>query len=152
MNKALLVGRLGKNPEVRYNGDKAVAKFNLAVDRKFSNPKETDWLPCVCFGKLAEFAEKYLTKGTKVIVAGRIQTGSYTNKDNVRVYTTDIICDEIEFAESKSTGAGNAGPSSPESDGPSVPVSDPAPGIPSDFSSATDDVFSDGEEEELPFL
>ena len=103
MNKVLLMGRLTKDPETRGEGDKKAAKFTLAVDRKFKKEgsTEADFISCVSFSKSAEFCEKYLKKGTKVVLVGRIQTGSYTNKEGAKVYTTDIVVDEIEFAESK---------------------------------------------------
>ena len=99
MNKVIIDGRLTRDPEVRYSEQQANARFTVAVDRWKKG--EADFLPCVAFGKVAEFVEKYLTKGRKVIVFGRIQTGSYTNRDGVKVYTTDIIAEEIEFADSK---------------------------------------------------
>lgn len=104
MNKVILMGRLTRDPEIRGEGDKKVSRYSLAVDRKYKKDGEesTDFLNCVCFGKSAEFAERYLKKGTKIVVIGRIQTGSYTNKDGQKVYTTDIIVEEQEFAESKS--------------------------------------------------
>lgn len=107
MNKVILMGRLTRDPEVRYaqNGDKqmAIARFSLAVDRrvKQEGQQSADFINCVAFGKIGEFVEKYLTKGIKIALTGRIQTGSYTNKDNQRVYTTDIVAEDIEFAESK---------------------------------------------------
>ena len=109
MNKVILMGRLTRDPEVRYSaGDNAmaVARFSLAVDRRRrsnggSDEQTADFINCVSFGRQAEFAEKYLRKGTKLLVTGRIQTGSYTNKDGVRVYTTDVVVEEQEFAESK---------------------------------------------------
>lgn len=102
MNKAILTGRLTADPDVR-TGNTTVARYRLAVDRRFKrNGEDTaDFIPCVAFGKSAEFAEKWLKKGTKVNVVGRIQTGSYTNKDGQKVYTTDVIVEECEFAESK---------------------------------------------------
>ena len=102
MNKVILMGRLTRDPEVRYNGDKAVARFSLAVDRKFSDG--TDFPTCVAFGKTAEFIEKWFKQGLKIALEGRITTGSYTNKDGVKVYTTDVIADNVEFAESKKAG------------------------------------------------
>ena len=108
MNKVILMGRLTRDPEVRYSqGEKqtAIARFNVAVDRRKSKDQEgqsADFINCVAFGKIGEFAEKYLHKGTKITMSGRIQTGSYTNKDNQKVYTTDVVAEEIEFAESKS--------------------------------------------------
>ncbi|SFR77854.1 single-stranded DNA-binding protein [Anaeromicropila populeti] len=109
MNKVILIGRLTKDPDVRYaqgNNAMAIARFTLAVDRKYKNngQEEADFISCVSFGKTAEFAEKYLKRGTKIAVTGRIQTGSYTNKDGQKVYTTDVILEEIEFAESKNAG------------------------------------------------
>ena len=126
MNKVLLMGNIGKEIEVKYPNDKAVARFSLAVRRKFAKEGEqdTDWLNIVCFGKTAEFCEKWLHKGSKIIVIGRIATGSYTNKDGVKVYTTDIIADEIEFAESKSASQGNTqseAKAEPEDDFTNVP-------------------------------
>lgn len=106
MNKIILMGRLVRNPEVRYSqGEKpmAIARYTLAVDRKFKRDGEptADFINCIAFGKNGEFAEKYLHKGIKILVEGRIQTGSYTNKDGVKVYTTDVVVENCEFAESK---------------------------------------------------
>lgn len=106
MNKTILMGRLTRDPEVRYTqGDNAsaVARFSLAVDRRFKKDGEqtADFINCVAFGKTAEFIEKYGHKGTKFVVEGRIQTGSYTNKDGQKVYTTDVVVEQVEFAESK---------------------------------------------------
>jgi single-strand DNA-binding protein len=116
MNKVILMGRLTKVPDVRYSAGEsstAVARFSLAVDRKFKRDGEdtADFIGCVAFGKTAEFIEKYITKGTKILIEGRIQTGSYTNKDGQRVYTTDVVVEQVEFAESKSSGNndGNVG-------------------------------------------
>lgn len=99
MNRAILMGRLTKDPEIRatQNGD-SIARYTLAVDRRGDG---TDFIRCVTFKKSAEFAEKYLKKGMKICVTGRIQTGSYTNKDGTKVYTTDVIVDDQEFAENK---------------------------------------------------
>lgn len=114
MNKTILMGRLTRDPEVRYSqGDNAsaVARFSLAVDRRFKKDGEqtADFINCVAFGKTAEFIEKYGHKGTKFVVEGRIQTGSYTNKDGQKVYTTDVVVEQVEFAESKnSSGEGGA--------------------------------------------
>lgn len=111
MNKVILTGRLTKDPEVRYStGANAtcVARYTLAVDRRFKKDGEAsaDFINCVAFGKTGEFAEKYLTKGTKIAVVGRIQTGSYTDKDTgKKVYTTDIVVEEHEFCESKGTSS-----------------------------------------------
>lgn len=108
-NKVFLCGRATKDTEVKGDETK-VARYTLAVDRKYSKgeEKQTDFINCVCFGKSAEFAEKYVKKGTKLIVIGRIQTGSYTNKDGQKIYTTDVIVDEQEFAESKSSSEAQA--------------------------------------------
>lgn len=105
MNKVILCGRLTKDPEVRYNNDLAVARFNIAVDRRYQQG-ETDFPSCVAFGKTAEFLEKYGKKGTKFIVEGRIQTGSY-EKDGHKVYTTDVVVEQVEFAESKASSNDN---------------------------------------------
>lgn len=135
------MGRLTRDPEVRYSQgaqSTAVAKYSLAVDRKFKKDGEqnVDFINCVAFGKLGEFAEKYLTKGIKIAVTGRIQTGSYTNKDGVKVYTTDVIVEEQEFAESKGASQSNNQRQNPN--GP-APDKDGFSNIP------------DGIDEELPF-
>ena len=115
MNKVILMGRLTRDPEVRYSqgdGSMAIARYSLAVDRRGRNQdgdQNADFINIVAFGKSGEFAEKYLHKGTKVLVTGRIQTGSYTNKDGVKVYTTDVVAEDQEFAESKSASASNGG-------------------------------------------
>ena len=102
MNKVILMGRLTKDPEVRYSAEQtAIARYTLAVDRR-TKDAAADFIPCVAFGRSAEFAEKYLHKGIKIVIVGRIQTGSYTNRDGQKVYTTDVIVEEQEFAESKS--------------------------------------------------
>lgn len=118
MNKCVLIGRLTRDPEVRYTqGDNtmAIARYSLAVDRRFKRDgePEADFINCVAFGKAGEFAEKYLKKGTKIAVVGRIQTGSYTNKDGQKVYTTDVVVEEQEFAESKNSGSSNNNQSAP---------------------------------------
>lgn len=112
MNKVILMGRLTRDPEVRYSqreNSTAVARYSLAVDRKFKRDGDptADFINCIAFGKLGEFAEKYLRKGTKIAITGRIQTGSYTNKDGQRVYTTDVVVEEQEFAESKNAAGDN---------------------------------------------
>jgi single-strand DNA-binding protein len=109
-NKVFLMGRLTKDPEIR-TGNTQVARYTLAIDRRFSNSEEkTDFINIVAFGKSAEFAEKYLKKGMKVLVTGRIQTGSYTDKDNKKVYTTDIVVEDQEFCESKGNSTQNERP------------------------------------------
>lgn len=147
MNKVILMGRLTRDPEVRYSqgeNSKAVARYTLAVDRRFKrdgDDQTADFISCVAFGKSAEFAEKYFRKGIKIAVTGRIQTGSYTNQEGQKVYTTDVIIEEQEFAESKATSEGYTGSSQGSSK--------PAP------SAATSgDGFMnipDGIDEELPF-
>lgn len=106
MNKVILMGRLTRDPEVRYSQGAqplAIARYTLAVDRRGSKQGEqsADFINCVAFGKNGELAEKYLHQGTKIVVTGRIQTGSYTNRDGQKVYTTDVVAEEQEFAESK---------------------------------------------------
>lgn len=113
MNKVILMGRLVADPEVRYSqGDTpmAIARYRLAVNRKYnrnSDGASADFINCIAFGKIGEVAEKYLRKGFKVVVTGRIQTGSYTNNDGVEVYTTDVVVEEHEFAESKGSNMGS---------------------------------------------
>lgn len=127
MNKVILMGRLTRDPDVRYSSGEnamAVARFSLAVDRRFKRDGEqnADFISCVAFGKTAEFIEKYFRKGMRMTLAGRIQTGSYTNKEGNKVYTTDVFVEECEFAESKKVSEENrdAGPvpnNAPGSDG-----------------------------------
>ena len=112
MNKVILMGRLTKDPDVRYSqGEQplAIARYTLAVDRRQArnagDDQNADFINCVAFGRSGEFAERYLRKGTKICVSGRIQTGSYTNKDGVRVYTTEVVVEDQEFAESKNASA-----------------------------------------------
>ena len=106
MNKVILMGRITRDAEIRYTqGEKstAIARFSLAVDRRFkkdNDEQNTDFISCIAFGKIAEFLEKFGRKGTKFVVDGRIQTGSYNNKDGQKVYTTDVVVENIEFAES----------------------------------------------------
>lgn len=103
MNKVFLIGRLTDEPTVKYNGELAIAKYTLAVDRKFKKDAEhgADFIRCVAFGKSGQWVEKYLAKGKKIAIEGRIQTGSYEDKDGKTVYTTDIIVENQEFVESK---------------------------------------------------
>ena len=141
MNKVVLMGRLTRDPDVRYTqGDRplAVARYTLAVNRRFKrdNEPDADFINCVAFGRAGEFAEKYLKQGTKIVVSGRIQTGSYTNKDGMKVYTTDVVIEEQDFAKSKAAAAQNMAASAPQ---PSAASSDGFMNIP------------DGLEEELPF-
>ena len=114
MNKVILMGRLTRDPDVRYSAGEnalAIARYTLAVDRRFKRDGEAsaDFISCVAFGRSAEFAEKYLRQGTKIAVSGRIQTGSYTNRDGQKVYTTEVVVEDQEFAESKNSAANNDG-------------------------------------------
>lgn len=138
MNKWIGIARLTRDPEIRYSqgeNNMAIARYTLACDRKFKKG-EADFISCVAFGKAAEFAEKYLRQGTKVAVVGRIQTGSYTNKDGNKVYTTEVVIEEQEFAESK-----NANNNSNDNNSNEKPQS-----APDDFVS-----IPDGLEDILPF-
>ena len=146
MNKVILMGRLTRDPEVRYSQGEsatAIARYTLAVDRRFNRNNDensADFIGCVAFGRSAEFAEKYLRKGMKVVVTGRIQTGSYMNKDGVKVYTTDVVVEDQEFAESKKAviNSGDTN-SSQASDSATDAVGEGFMNIP------------DGIDEELPF-
>lgn len=146
MNKVILMGRLTRDPAITYSQQDTqtmIARYTLAVDRRFNrNGEQTaDFISCVAFGRSAEFAQKYLKQGTKIAVTGRIQTGSYTNKDGNKVYTTDVVIEEQEFAESKN--------SSSSGDGSSYqPAGNPAP------SNASAEGFMsipEGIEDDLPF-
>ena len=125
MNRAILMGRLTRDPEVRYSqGERAmaVARYTLAVDRRGrrnqeGNEQTADFINCVAFDKGGEFAEKYFRQGMRVLISGRIQTGSYTNKDGIKVYTTDIVVDEQDFADSKNASSDNSGRASSSSSG-----------------------------------
>ena len=153
MNKVILMGRLTRDPEVRYsagNNSMAVARYTLAVDRRFRRDGENnaDFIGCVAFGKSAEFAEKYLRQGTKIIVTGRIQTGSYTNRDGQKVYTTDVVVEDQEFAESKAAASESG---MMRQSAPSPMAASPMPS-PAQASSADGFMNSpDGIDEELPF-
>ena len=149
MNKVILMGRLTRDPEVRYSSGEnnmAIARYTLAVDRRGrrsnNNEEQTaDFINCVAFGKSGEFAEKYLKKGTKIAVSGRIQTGSYTNKEGQKVYTTEVVIEDQEFCESKNASGsgeqtGYAPTAKPE------PQADPGDGFMN---------IPDGIEDELPF-
>lgn len=122
MNKVILCGRMTRDAEVRYSqgeSSTAVARFSLAVDRRFKRDGEynADFINCVAFGKTGEFMEKYGKKGTKFIVEGRIQTGNFTNKDGQKVYTTDVVVEQVEFAESKGSGTAQEQPKASNGDG-----------------------------------
>ena len=145
MNKVILMGRLTRDPEVRYSQGAtatAIARFSIAVDRRFKRDGEpdADFINCVAFGKTGEFIERYGHKGTKFVVEGRIQTGSYTNKDGQTVYTTEVVAEDQEFAESKNSAG---------SEGGFTGASRPAPAP----SGAVDGFMNipDGIDEELPF-
>ena len=150
MNKVILMGRLTRDPEVRYSQGEsplAIARYTLAVDRRFNRNGDdatADFINCVAFGKSGEFAERYLRKGTKIAVTGRIQTGSYTNKDGVKVYTTEVVVEEQEFAESKAVSDANAGGFR------AAPTPAPAPAPVSDAGDGFMNI-PDGIDEELPF-
>ena len=145
MNKVIMMGRLTRDPEVRYSqgaSQTAVARFSLAVDRRFKREgePEADFFNCTAFGRQAEFVEKYLRQGTKIVLSGRVQNDNYTNKEGAKVYSVQIMVDEIEFAESKNaSGAGVGGAPVGQRPSPSAAGSDGFMSIP------------DGIEEELPF-
>lgn len=142
MNKVILMGRFTRDPEVRYSQGEnamAIARFSLAVDRRFGGEENTaDFINCIAFKKTAEFIERYFKKGMKAVVEGRIQTGSYTKEDGTKVYTTDVVVEQIEFAESKSQQNDNSGYVQPSES----------------YNNKTSDDFMnipDGIDEELPF-
>lgn len=149
MNKVILMGRLTRDPDVKYTaGDNpmAIARYTLAVDRRFKRENEAtaDFISCVAFGKAAEFAEKYFRQGIRIVVSGRIQTGSYTNRDGNKVYTTDVVVEEQEFAESKAVSDSHVG----QVASMGAPAPTPTPSM------ASADGFMnipDGIDEELPF-
>lgn len=120
MNKVILMGRLTKDPDIRYTqgeNSMCIARYTLAVDRRFNRNNEgntADFIPCVAFGRTAEFTEKYLKKGTKMAITGRIQTGSYDDKDGKKVYTTEVVIEDQEFAESKNASQGTTKPAKEE--------------------------------------
>ena len=155
MNKVILMGRLTRDPEVRYSqGEQAtaIARYTLAVDRRFKRDGDqtADFIGCVAFGRSAEFAEKYFRQGLKVIVTGRIQTGSYTNREGQKVYTTDVVVEDQEFAESKAASESSMG--SGYSNSYSAPTPAPTRPAPSQASSADGFMnIPDGIDEELPF-
>ncbi len=142
MNKVILMGRLTRDPEVRYSQGEnatAVARYTLAVDRRFKRDGEAtaDFINCVAFGRAAEFAERYFRQGIRIVITGRIQTGSYTNRDGVKVYTTDVVVEEQEFAESKNSGSGSVAANTPVNNNTSN----------NDFMNIPDEI----EDSELPF-
>ena len=145
MNKVILMGRLTRDPEVRYSAGEnalAIARYTLAVDRRFRRDGEAsaDFIQCVSFGRTAEFAEKYFRQGLKIAVTGRIQTGSYTNRDGVKVYTTEVVVEEQEIAERKNASSANTQSyKTAPAPAPSADAGDGFMNIP------------DGIDEELPF-
>ena len=149
MNKVILKGRLTRDPEVRYSTGEnalAIARYTLAVDRRRrgDGESEADFINCVVFGRGAEFAEKYLLKGRRICISGRIQTGSYTNRDGQKVYTTEVVVEDQEFAESKASSDSYAA-SHPRTSAPEASM--PNPGTAAEgFMN-----IPDGIDEELPF-
>ena len=160
INRVVLVGRLTRDPELRKTqSGTSVCSFTMAVGRRVSTQgqPDADFINCVAFGRQGEFAEKYLKQGTKIVISGRIQTGSYTNRDGVKVYTTDVVVEEQDFAESKAAASSYTGgyqqqggyQNAPEPQAAPAPTSRPAP------SEAVSDGFMtipEGIEEELPFI
>ena len=147
MNKVILMGRLTRDPEVRYSSGEnalAIARYTLAVDRRFrkDNEASADFIGCVAFGKGGEFAEKYLRQGAKIVVTGRIQTGSYTNREGQKVYTTEVVVEDQEFAESKAASQNNSQTSAGNRQ-------QPPPPMPTDKDGFMQ--ILDGIDEELPF-
>jgi len=148
MNKVILMGRLTRDPEVRYSAGEnalAIARYTLAVDRRFRRDGEAsaDFISCVSFGRTAEFAEKYFRQGLKIAVTGRIQTGSYTNREGQKVYTTEVVVEDQEFAESKASSDSYA----------AAHPAAPATSMPSPSAASADGFMNipDGIDEELPF-
>ena len=149
MNKVILMGRLTRDPEVRYSqgeNSTAIARYTLAVDRRFRRNNDgeqtADFIGCVAFGRQAEFAEKYLRQGTKIAITGRIQTGSYTNREGQKVYTTDVVVEEQEFAESRAEAEANRASFQRQSAPSPAPSADAGDGFMN---------IPDGIDEELPF-
>ena len=150
MNKVILMGRLTRDPDVRYSAGEnalAIARYTLAVDRRFKRDGEAtaDFISCVAFGRAAEFAERYFHQGIRIVVCGRIQTGSYTNREGQKVYTTEVVVEEQEFAESKSASDQYA------ASHPSAPAPSAAAPTPSAVSADGFMNIPEGIDEELPF-
>ena len=150
MNKVILMGRLTRDPDVRYSAGEnalAIARYTLAVDRRFKRDGEAtaDFISCVAFGRSAEFAERYFHQGIRIVVTGRIQTGSYTNREGQKVYTTEVVVEDQEFAESKSASDQYA------ASHPSAPAPSAAAPTPSAVSADGFMNIPDGIDEELPF-
>ena len=152
MNKTILMGRLTRDPEVRYaanDSGMAIVRYTLAVDRRRAagnDGQSADFINCVAFGKTGEFAEKYFRKGTKILISGRIQTGSYTNQEGQRIYTTEVIVEDEEFAESKR--ASEEAAASASAPAPSAPQPTAAAAAPTD---AMPEPLPFAEDEEIPF-
>ncbi|MCC6095643.1 MAG: single-stranded DNA-binding protein [Eubacterium sp.] len=156
MNKVILMGRLTRDPDIRYSqgeNSQAIARYTLAVDRRFrreGSEQTADFIGCVAFGRQAEFAEKYLHQGTKIVATGRIQTGSYTRQDGTKVYTTDVVVEDQEFAESKAASQQHAAAAQQYSR-PAAPAENADMGA--DAGTSNDGFMNipDGIDEELPF-
>ena len=162
MNKVILVGRLTRDPDIRYSqgaNSMAVARFTLAVDRRVRrdlsdpNAQTADFISCVAFGRTAEFCEKYVRQGTKLVLEGRIQTGSYTNRDGQKVYTTDVVAENVEFAESKAAASGrsSAPAAAPAPARAQAPAREDAPSASEAASEGFMDITDGLEDEGLPF-
>ncbi len=155
MNKVILMGRLTRDPDIRYsnnsNGQMAIARFSLAVDRRFKRAGDSvdaDFFNCTAFGKQAEFVERYLKQGTKILMSGRIQNDNYTNKEGQKVYSVQVIAEEIEFAESKNASGGNGGGNS---GGYTAPAGRPAPSQAAAVSDGFMNIPDGVDDEDLPF-
>ena len=153
MNKTILMGRLTRDPEVRYaanDSGMAIVRYTLAVDRRRTgnDGQSADFINCVAFGKTGEFAEKYFRKGMKILITGRIQTGSYTNQEGQRIYTTEVIVEDQEFAESKRASEEAAASASASAPAPSAPQPAAAAAAPTD---AMPEPLPFAEDEEIPF-
>lgn len=155
MNKTILMGRLTRDPEVRYSANDsgmAIVRYTLAVDRRRTgnDGQSADFINCVAFGKTGEFAEKYFRKGMKILITGRIQTGSYTNQEGQRIYTTEVIVEDQEFAESKRASEEAAASASASAPAPSAPQPAAAAAAPTDAMPMPESLpFA--EDEEIPF-
>ena len=152
MNKVILTGRLTRDPEVRYsqgNNPITIARYTLAVDRRYkkSGEQSADFIRCIALGQTGKFAERYLKQGTKIVISGRIQTGNYTNRDGQKVYTTEVVIEEHDFAESKTTISQNQAGMAASTPQSSNATNGGFPNIPNDgFMN-----IPDGIEEEIPF-
>ena len=150
MNKVILMGRLVRDPEVRYSAGEnalAIARYTLAVDRRFRRDGEAsaDFIQCVSFGRTAEFAEKYFHQGMRVSISGRIQTGSYTNKDGQKVYTTEVVVEEVDFADSRRSDDAAPAPST------AAPAGAPANSMPAPEPDAADPMGGFDVDGDIPF-